>query len=253
MRNFNLKENFIAYPSPNHDLRKGGQNTIDTLVIHYTGMISAQKALERMVSPSAKVSAHWCIDEDGTIYKIVPENLRAWHAGISWWRGRRDLNDVSIGIEIVNPGHEFGYRPFTPPQMNSLVNLCQEILKRNPIHPLNVVAHSDIAPDRKKDPGELFDWSRLARKGIGIWPNSIKKSPWHRPLKLNDHNSEVKLWQSKLAELGYGLVQDGIYGENTELVVMAFQRHYRQARIDGVLDHGTSNILDHLIEYAKAL
>ena len=184
---------------------------------------------------------------------MVPEPYEAWHAGKSKWKKFTNLNKNSIGIELVNKGHQFGYQHFTSKQILSLIKLCKNLKKKYSIKKENFLGHSDISPDRKKDPGELFDWSRLARKGIGIWPNSIKTSPWHRPLKLNDQNSEVKLWQSKLAELGYGLVQDGIYGENTELVVMAFQRHYRQARIDGVLDHGTSNILDHLIEYAKAL
>ncbi|MBJ26912.1 MAG: N-acetylmuramoyl-L-alanine amidase [Alphaproteobacteria bacterium] len=243
--------NIVSYPTSNQDERSGKDIKIDTLIFHYTGMISNQAALERMTDPKAKVSAHWCIDENGTAYKIVPEHLRAWHAGKSWWRGRSNLNNISIGIEVVNPGHEFGYRPFTLQQMNSIVILCHQILKRHPINPRNIVGHSDVAPDRKKDPGELFDWRRLSNEGIGIWPRSIIEPGNSRILKIKDYGPEVKLCQKKLAKFGYGLYQDGIYGEKTQMVVMAFQRHYRQARVDGVLDHGTTAILDHLVNYTK--
>jgi N-acetylmuramoyl-L-alanine amidase len=159
----------IPHPSPNQNARPGG---VDMLILHYTGMKTAAEALARLCDPAAEVSAHYMIDEDGTIYALVPEHRRAWHAGISYWRGRENLNDVSIGIEIVNPGHQWGYRPFPERQIDALAELCRAILSRHPIPPENVVGHSDVAPDRKQDPGELFPWRHLAAQGIGVWPAS---------------------------------------------------------------------------------
>jgi N-acetylmuramoyl-L-alanine amidase len=159
----------IPHPSPNQNARPGG---VDMLILHYTGMKTAAEALARLCDPAAEVSAHYMIDEDGTIYALVPEHRRAWHAGVSYWRGRENLNDVSIGIEIVNPGHEWGYRPFPERQIDALAELCRAILSRHPIPPENVVGHSDVAPDRKQDPGELFPWRHLAAQGIGVWPAS---------------------------------------------------------------------------------
>src|SRR5262252_642608 len=156
-------------PSTNHDSR-GNPPRIDMLVLHYTGMTSAGAALQRLCDPVARVSAHYVIAEDGRIWRLVSESRRAFHAGRSCWEGESDLNAVSIGIEIVNPGHEWGYRPFPEAQMASVERLCREVVARHPIPPHRVVGHSDIAPDRKSDPGELFDWPRLARSGIGIWP-----------------------------------------------------------------------------------
>ena len=165
----------IDLPSPNRDDRPADAAPVDTLVLHYTGMVSAEAALERLTAPEAKVSAHWCIGEDGTLWRLVPEEQRAWHAGLSEWRGRRSVNDVSIGIELVNPGHEHGYRPFPPAQMDVLLDLARAIVARHAIDPRNVVAHSDIAPERRQDPGELFDWARLAEAGIGLWPESVPR------------------------------------------------------------------------------
>ena len=155
-------------PSPNHDSR--GAIPVSMLVLHYTGMASAQAALSRLCDPAAKVSAHYLVDEDGTIYALVPEERRAWHAGLSFWAGIRDVNAHSIGIELVNPGHEFGYRAFPQAQIAALKNLCRGILARHAIGAWNVVAHSDVAPARKEDPGELFPWAELAEAGIGLWP-----------------------------------------------------------------------------------
>ena len=144
------------------------------LVLHYTGMPSAGAALARLCDPAAKVSAHYLVDEDGTVQALVAEQNRAWHAGVSFWRGATGLNDRSIGIEIVNPGHEFGYRPFPAVQMQAVRELCQGILARwRGIPARNVVAHSDIAPNRKQDPGELFDWRGLAAAGIGLWTDLV--------------------------------------------------------------------------------
>ena len=157
------------FPSPNFDERPCGA-PIDMLVIHYTGMPTAADALTRLCDADAHVSAHYMIDEDGTVLALVPEGKRAWHAGVSYWRGHTDINARSIGIELVNPGHEFGYRAFPDAQMAALIELARDILNRHPIAPRNVVGHSDIAPRRKTDPGELFDWKRLAGEGIGLWP-----------------------------------------------------------------------------------
>ena len=154
-------------PSPNHDERPC---PVDMLVMHYTGMQSGAAAIERLRDPVARVSSHYVVEEDGTIWRLVPEERRAWHAGISHWRGHDVLNGRSIGIEIVNPGHEWGYRPFPALQMAAVCELALGLLSRHVIPARNVVAHSDIAPDRKQDPGELFDWQGLATNGVGLWP-----------------------------------------------------------------------------------
>lgn len=241
----------IDLPSPNQDDRPDDVRAIDTLVLHYTGMPTARAALNRMLDPIYKVSGHWCIEEDGTVYRMVPEERRAWHSGVSFWRGRYFVNDTSIGIELVNPGHDHGYRPFPRAQMDALLRLASDILARHPISPLNVVGHSDVAPLRKKDPGELFDWARLAKAGIGRWPEGVSEA--NAPaMKIHpDEVSEaVRAQQMRLFDLGYGLWQDGHYGEETSAVVRAFQRHFRQARVDGILDRGTAAILDHLLKSA---
>ncbi|HLJ64751.1 MAG TPA: N-acetylmuramoyl-L-alanine amidase, partial [Stellaceae bacterium] len=139
-------------PSPNHNDRPG-TGEVDMLILHYTGMKSADAALERLCSIEARVSAHYLIEEDGATWRLVEEHARAWHAGVSFWGGRTDINDASIGIELVNPGHEWGYRPFPAAQMTALVALCHGILERHPIPPHHILAHSDIAPQRKADPG----------------------------------------------------------------------------------------------------
>ncbi len=155
-------------PSPNHNDR--GDAAIDMLVLHYTGMKTAKAALERLCDPAAKVSAHYTVDEDGTVYVHVPEARRAWHSGISSWAGAADINSRSIGIELVNPGHEFGYRDFPYGQIQALITLCHGILLRHPIPSARVLGHSDVAPARKEDPGERFPWKQLATAGIGLWP-----------------------------------------------------------------------------------
>ena len=212
--------------SPNHD-RRGDPARIDMLVLHYTGMQSAAVALDRLCDPVARVSAHYVIDEDGTVCRLVPETRRAFHAGISCWAGERDLNLVSIGVEIVNPGHEWGYRAFPKAQMHAVRRLCRDILSRHPIPAHRVVAHSDIAPDRKTDPGELFDWPSLARAGIGIWPEPSARAadlPVDRAQAIKD-----------LGTIGYCV---------TSVVetpaIAAFQRRFRPACCDGVLDGETA-------------
>ncbi len=213
-------------PSPNHDERPAGE-PIDTLVLHYTGMRSGAEAIARLRDPAARVSSHYVVEEDGTVFRLVPEARRAWHAGVSHWRGRAALNGRSIGIEIVNPGHEWGYRPFPALQMAAVCDLCLEILARHPIAARDVVAHSDIAPDRKQDPGELFDWQGLAANGVGLWPRGV-------PGTAPDHVAEAPLRVPPLlARIGY----------RTDLplpmLVTAFQRRWRPERVDGTPDAGT--------------
>ena len=164
--------NMIDRPSPNHGPRRDGA-AIDMLILHYTGMTTAAAALDRLCDPKTEVSAHYLIDEDGTVWRLVPEDRRAWHAGRAYWAGETDINSRSIGIELVNPGHEHGYRVFPEPQMTALIALSQGILSRHPIPPHRILAHSDVAPDRKLDPGELFDWRRLAMAGIGLWSDAL--------------------------------------------------------------------------------
>ena len=214
-------------PSPNHGPRPGA---VDMLVLHYTGMRSAEAALDRLCSAAAQVSAHYLIDEDGAVWSLVAEDRRAWHAGASSWRGRSDVNGASIGIELVNPGHEFGYRPFPDAQMAALEMLCRDILARHAIPARHVLGHSDVAPARKQDPGELFDWPRLARAGIGLWPAEPVAS---RALPLGEA-------QRLLAAIGYGVPRSGVLDPETALVIAAFQRHFRPSRCDGALDAETA-------------
>ena len=155
------------------------------------------------------------------------------------------MNDFSVGIELVNPGHAHGYRPFPPAQMDALLDLAHAIVARHPIDPRNVVAHSDIAPTRRQDPGELFDWARLAEAGVGLWPESVAEPEGEgRPLRLGDRGAAVRRRQERLREVGYGLAVDGDFGAATAAVVRAFQRHFRQSRVDGVIDAGTDAVLD---------
>lgn len=207
------------YRSPNFGPRPADV-PIDMLVIHYTGMPTAKAALTRLCDPVAQVSAHYLIDEDGTVHALVDEAMRAWHAGEAFWRGETDINGRSIGIELANPGHEFGYRPFPEAQMTALIALAREIIARHPIPPANVVGHSDVAPRRKTDPGELFDWPRLAAAGLGRWPDGATA--------LRGEGDAAHL----LAAVGYETV-------DLEKTVAAFQRHFRPARIDGILDDET--------------
>jgi N-acetylmuramoyl-L-alanine amidase len=228
----------VDRPSPNHDARPEGQ-VVDILVLHYTDMASAEAALVRMTDPAARVSAHYCIDEDGTTYRLVPEERRAWHAGVSFWSGARDINARSIGIELVNPGHSCGYRPFPEAQMRALEELVHGILERHPIPSHRVLGHSDVAPARKIDPGELFDWRRLARAGIGLWPEApAMPDPGSAgtPLAIADV-------QSKLGRFGYGVAVTGILDQATRQALAAFQRHFRPACFDGAPDGETRRLL----------
>lgn len=159
----------VDRPSPNHGPRRGG-GPVDILLLHYTDMTRAADAVERLCDPAAQVSAHYVVGEDGTVWRLVPESQRAWHAGVAWWAGEADINSRSVGIEIANPGHSHGYRRFPERQMAAVETLCRGVLSRHPIPPHRVLGHSDVSPGRKIDPGHLFDWRRLARAGIGLWP-----------------------------------------------------------------------------------
>lgn len=212
------------HPSPNHGERLaegGGAPVIDMLVIHYTGMVPDAKALAWLCDPASQVSAHYFIDEAGAVCRLVPEDRRAWHAGVSAWRGARDINSRSIGIELANPGHDFGYRDFPQAQIEALVALSREILARHPIPPRNVVGHSDIAPARKLDPGERFPWCVLAAAGVGHWPDE------------NARSREYDI-TTMLADYGYDVANAPLTN-----VISAFQRHFRPARFDGVADGET--------------
>jgi N-acetylmuramoyl-L-alanine amidase len=203
------------------------------LVLHYTGLRTCADALDRLCDSEAKVSAHYLIDEDGTTYALVAEDRRAWHAGVSFWRGVRDVNARSLGIELANPGHEFGYRPYPEAQMRALLELGQDLLARHAIPPRNVIGHSDVAPARKKDPGELFDWPWLAQRGIGLWPDKV--APVAAP------ESEV-------------LEMLGAYGYDTtepKAAILAFQRHFRPDRRDGASDPDTAGRLAALLRLAR--
>ena len=210
----------IPTPSPNFGPRRNGP-LVDLLVLHYTGMASAAEALARLCDPAAEVSAHYLIDEDGTVHALVDEAMRAWHAGRGWWRGETDVNSRSIGIELVNPGHEFGYRPFPATQIAALTALAAGILARHPIPPRNVVGHADVAPGRKRDPGELFPWRELAAAGIGLWPAPAVAGS--DPMAM-------------LAAHGYDITDAGA-------AIAAFQRHFRPARVDGVIDAETAALM----------
>lgn len=223
----------IDLPSPNQDER---DEKVDMLILHYTGMKTAQDAIDRLRDPAAEVSSHYVVDEDGTVCRLVPEDRRAWHAGVSHWRGHSALNARSIGIEIVNPGHEWGYRDFPVLQLAAVCDLCLGIVARHAIPPRNVVGHSDVAPDRKEDPGERFDWRALAENGVGLWPEdavdlgttgAIRDAATLRPVR------------SALAEIGYRVVPEGALDPALSHVLRAFQRHWRPEAITGQADDGT--------------
>ena len=199
--------NLIEAPSPNFDPRTV---TPSILVLHYTGMKTGEEAIARLRHPEAKVSAHYVVEEDGRVFRLVPEERRAWHAGVSFWRGRRNVNGDSIGIEIVNPGHEWGYRPFPEAQVAAVIELVADIRTRWAIEDRDIVGHSDVAPARKEDPGELFPWKRLA----------------------------------------YDLPPSGRFDADTTTVVRAFQRHWRPEHVDGIADGETRARLIALLRLA---
>jgi len=222
-------------PSPNQDERPPG-SPIDMLILHYTGMRSAQEAIDRLRDPAARVSSHYVVDEDGGVLRLVAEEGRAWHAGVSFWRGHSELNGRSIGIEIVNPGHEFGYRDFPVLQLAVVCDLCLSILSRHAIPARNILAHSDVAPDRKEDPGEKFDWRGLAQNGVGLWPEGAPDLGTTGPVRDAASLRDVR---AALAEIGYRVVPEGAFDPALAAVLRAFQRHWRPEAITGQADAGT--------------
>ncbi len=270
----------IERPSPNFNERAGG--AVDMLVLHYTGMISREHAMARMCDPQSRVSAHYLVDETGRAYQLVDEAHRAWHAGVSFWAGERDINSRSIGIELVNPGHDLGYRNFPLLQMRALAQLCLQILARHAIPAKRVLGHSDVAPGRKRDPGEKFDWAWLAGQGIGIWPvapenklpslnlnSTPPQTPPHQrggalppdsaPLphpggegRGGGHSNDsgyanILQLQRDLGRFGYDIPQTGIYGTRTRAVITAFQRHFLPDRVHGVADAHMLALLKQLL------
>ena len=224
----------IPAPSPNFNERPGPP---DILVMHYTGMESGEAAIARLRDPEAKVSSHYVVEEDGRIFTLVAEERRAWHAGVSFWKGERDINGRSIGVEIVNPGHEFGYRPFPDAQIAAIIALTADIRTRWMIADGDIIAHSDVAPARKIDPGELFPWKTLAQAGHGLW---VEPDP--APGALLAEGAEgagVFAFQAGLTRLGYECPPSGQFDPATTTVVSAFQRHWRPHQVDGIADGET--------------
>lgn len=231
--------------SPNFGIRKDGK-TPTYLILHYTGLATAQEALDVLKSPEMEVSAHYLVHEDGRVVQMVSEKARAWHAGKSFWKGETDINSASIGIEIVNPGELENYPPFADRQIDTVIALCRSICERYEIRPENVLAHSDIAPDRKTDPGHNFPWKRLHEAGIAhhIEPTAIRGG---RFLARGEQGQPVEALQSMLALYGYKIEINGVYDEATETVIKAFQRHFRTQNVDGVADVSTIDTLYRLI------
>jgi N-acetylmuramoyl-L-alanine amidase len=244
-----LVERVVA--SPNHGERVG-HGRPDMIVLHYTGMPTADGALERLCSlDTPRVSSHYLVYEDARILQLVPETRRAQHAGISSWEGETDINSRSIGIEIVNPGHDGGYPDFPDRQIAAVIALCRDILARRPMRADRVVAHSDVAPSRKQDPGEKFPWARLSESGVGHW---VAPAPLAEPhgLALGDSGAAVANLQDLLAKYGYGIPSVGQFDPPMHDVVVAFQRHFRPARVDGIADPSTLDTLRRLLATRSA-
>ncbi len=234
-------------PSPNFDHRAKGQAP-EMLVLHYTGMKSNIEAINRLCDARSFVSAHYVVEENGTCSQLVPEAYRAWHAGESNWAGNDDINSCSIGIELCNPGHDWGYRKFPDQQMKTLITLCQDVITRHSIPSHLVLAHSDVAPHRKMDPGELLDWQRLSEEGIGVWPKKFllsDKEIWPGTTQLDA--VDIRRIQEKLDNFGYKIRPTGEHDHQTVAVAKAFQRHFRTNKIDGKLDREIETILDNLL------
>jgi N-acetylmuramoyl-L-alanine amidase len=233
-------------PSPNHNERKGG-GTPDMIVLHYTGMPDDQAAIRQLCNPASEVSAHYLVLPDGHIIQLVAEARRAWHAGTSSWAGESDVNSRSIGVEIANPGHGHGYPAFPKRQVAAVTALCRSIFTRHRIPADRVLAHSDVAPSRKRDPGEKFPWKALADSGIGLW---VKPAPVDQAgpvFTLAETNPAVEEAQRLLAKYGYDVATTGYLDSATRDVVAAFQRHFRPQRVDGVVDVSTVSTLKDLI------
>jgi N-acetylmuramoyl-L-alanine amidase len=237
-------------PSPNHNERRGAAK-INCVILHYTGMPTGAAALALLRDPQSQVSSHYFIWEDGRIVQLVAEDRRAWHAGVGVWKGERDINSCSIGVEIVNPGHDGGSPPFPDEQIAAVVALLRDISARHSISPERVLAHSDIAPSRKIDPGERFPWERLWREGVGHWvlPTPVGEGAI---MRRGQEGPSVRALQTMLALYGYGVELTGVYDKQTETHIAAFQRHFRTSRVDGEADVSTADTLRRLIEALPA-
>ena len=256
--------------SPNSNARPASAD-IELVVVHFTGMETAEAALRELTQLGSGVSAHWMIDEDGTIYRLVPEERRAWHAGLGSWHHWHDVNAVSIGIELVNPGHDHGYRPFPDLQIEALEDLLADTFKCHGLRPCDLIGHSDVAPERKQDPGELFPWERLARAGFSIWPDDVSEYPdgglgvmddaedfigdeesrtefGLDSISLRESVSEL---QENLRAIGYGIETNGVFGTQTEAVVAAFQRRFRPGTVDGYADSETRALIQAVAQMSR--
>ena len=256
-------------PSPNFDER---DRPIDLVILHYTGMPDGETAIDRLrdrepragvyafpgempEDPSAalgRVSAHYVVEESGRIVRLVAEDKRAWHAGAGEWDGESDLNARAIGIEIVNGGHDFGLPDYPETQIDAVIALVGDIATRHKLRKHQIIGHSDVAPARKADPGEKFPWQRLAAAGLALWPEG---APTLSALDLSrgEAGPKVRLLQAMLSEIGYGLAENGEYDEDTELVVRAFQRRFRPAKIDGEADGETQALIGDILSQTRRL
>jgi N-acetylmuramoyl-L-alanine amidase len=232
-------------PSPNFGERKGGRSP-DMLILHYTGMPTATAALDWLCTEESQVSSHYFVDETGVVTQLLPESARGWHAGQSSWKGETDINSASIGIEIANPGHEAGSPPFEDAQIEAVIALSRDIIERNGIPAERVLAHSDIAPMRKQDPGELFPWGLLHKEGIGHWVEPLPVGGG-RFFQEGDAGEPVEALQTMLALYGYDVQVDGVFSTATAAAIRAFQRHFRPARVDGIADASTIGTLHQLL------
>ncbi len=228
------------HPSPNFDNRACA---ISHIILHYTDMTDCDAALARLCDAAAKVSAHYLIRRDGHIFQLVDEVDRAWHAGVSYWQGETDMNSVSIGIELDHDGHKDGaMAAFPEAQMAALISLLQKVIARHNIAPQNILGHSDIAPGRKIDPGEAFDWAALSKVGFGMRVDNVKTEDVP-PLALGSEDKAVAPLQKALAAIGYQITADGVFGPQTAAVISAFQRHFRPSKIDGIADAETQSLV----------
>src|SRR6516225_5305110 len=235
-------------PSPNHGERQNGVRP-DIILLHYTGMYDPSVALDRLCTAGSEVSAHYLVLEDGRVVQMVPEARRAWHAGVSSWAGETDINSRSIGIEIANPGHDYGYPEFPKRQIAAVTALCRGIQTRNTIRPERVLGHSDVAPTRKPDPGEKFPWRTLWDSSVGHLVTAAPIIEGGAVLTLGDRGEAVSSIQDELSQYGYGITTGGNYDSVTHDVVKAFQRHFRPERVDGVADQSTRTTLNDLLAH----
>lgn len=226
-------------PSPNHGERRG---PLDMLLLHYTDMVRAEDAVALLRDPAAQVSAHYVVGEDGRVWRLVAEDRRAWHAGVAWWHGESDINSRSIGIEICNPGHSHGYRPFPEAQMLAVMALCRDILARHAIPPHRILGHSDVAPGRKIDPGHLFDWRTLARAGIGLFPETLV------PATLSEADAVAAL-----ARIGYRTGAASFADPVSRMALNAFRRHWEPLALGQPFDPRGAAMLQQVAKMCGAV